>query len=365
LRKVGIVLVCAVVAAVALVAVRAHKSDRHAAPPATTATTATTATSTQATEQRDTGIKPTIRGLVEQFDDRTAELTNTLHSFVVSAYWSDLQPEAGGPIAHPNAIDDAIAAVRTGSERKPSRLKVRIFAGIYAPEWAKTLGGAPFTIQDPASGRGGTVGRFWTSEFGDAYAALQRELAATYDDVPEIAEVTVSRCTTVFAEPFLRQITYSGAPDAYLDAGYTRAADERCQREEIDAHDVWKRTRSGLALNPYQFVGPERRGYVDGDVTTAMMRYCRDTLGPRCVLENNSIRWPPQGQRYTAMYTAMKDFGPPISFQTAAAARIGDPVETVRWAIRFGAGAVELGARANAYSHAQLVDLDAALTAGN
>jgi hypothetical protein len=241
-------------------------------------------------------------------------------------------------------------------------LKVRLLSGIHAPDWAKRLGGAPFGVTDPASGRGGTVGRFWTAEFGAAYAQLQGKLAALYDGVPEIAEVTVSRCTTVFDEPFLREISSPDAPNAYLAAGYTVAADQRCQREEIDAHRVWRRTRSGVAFNPYQFIAADGKARIDEGFTEQMMTYCRTSIGPRCVLENNSIRWPPLTGRYASMYAAMQRLGHPISFQTAAAGRIGDPVQTVVWAAGFGADAVELGAGTSAYTGSQLAELAARWT---
>lgn len=307
----------------------------------------------------DQTLKPPIRGLLQQFDESELTPDNPIRAFVVGVAWADLQPEQGGPVAQDNAIDRAIRAVRTSVPTKEGvRLKVRVLAGVQAPEWAKNLGGEPFEVTDPASQRGGTVGRFWTPEFGRAYAELHQALAARYDDAPEISEVTISRCTTVFAEPFLRQISHPDAADAYRAAGYTPSADKKCLREQIVAHEVWQRTRSGLALNPYQFVGPSGGGKVDGRVTEQMMRYCREKLRERCVLENNSIRWPPPHNRYTAMYAAMKRLGPPIAFQTAAPSRIGDPLQTVLWAIDFGADAVELGARTNGYTREELTELD-------
>ena len=309
-----------------------------------------------------TRVKPVIRGLLEQFDDNGLARLGEISNFVVGVGWDELQPDPNGALAAENPIDRALRSVRSlGRSDSPIRLKVRVLAGIRAPEWAKNLGGPPFHITDPSSGRGGTVGRFWTPEFGVAYAELHKALAARYDAVAVIGEVTVARCMTVFAEPFLRQISYPDAADAYRAAGYTEAADRVCQREQIDAHDVWRRTRSGLAVNPYQYIGATGPGTVDGDVTVQLMRYCRDKLGDRCVLENNSIRWPPLGNRYTAMYDAMKRMGPPFAFQTAAASRIGDPVRAVEWAVEFGADAVELGARARVYSRSQLLELDSLL----
>ena len=49
-------------------------------------------------------------------------------------------------------------------------LKIRIRAGILAPDWAKHLGGDPVPISH--RGQSGTVPRFWTPDFGRAYDEL-------------------------------------------------------------------------------------------------------------------------------------------------------------------------------------------------
>ena len=64
-----------------------------------------------------------------------------------------------------------------------------------------------FTITNPQDGGTGTIGRFWTDDYGAAYDQLETLLAAKYDNVPEIREVTISRCTTFYDEPFIRDTT--------------------------------------------------------------------------------------------------------------------------------------------------------------
>jgi hypothetical protein len=41
------------------------------------------------------------------------------------------------------------------------KIKLRVFAGTSAPDWAKRLDGTPIPVQDDY-GRAGTIGRFWT-----------------------------------------------------------------------------------------------------------------------------------------------------------------------------------------------------------
>ena len=128
---------------------------------------------------------------------------------------------------------------------------------------------------------------------------------------------------------------------ALLAAGFTQAADVQCLSEQIDAHAVWRSTRSGLALSPYQRIDPAGSG--DGvQVTAPLMDLCRSRLGARCVLENNSLRNPPQGGDYTPMYALIQRLGAPISFQTAAPAKLGGLETVIGIAAGMGASAVEL-----------------------
>jgi hypothetical protein len=280
---------------------------------------------------------------------------------VVNANWADLQPDASGPIAADNVIDQAIAQARQGGPNGPFALKVRIFGGIHAPNWAKQLGGPPVAVRDPLSGQGGTVGRFWTDAYQRAYAQFQQELAARYDGVPEVREVTAAQCTTVYSEPFIRDVQDASSVHDFLAAGFSVGADEACQRSQIDAHDAWRHTRTSVAFNPYQHINPDGSSSVDEAFTETMMRYCRSRLGPRCVLENNSVRWP---QRSTAMYDYMRSLGPPIAFQTAVIRRVGDLAKTLQFCITLRAEAVELPDGAEqAVGAGQLAQANTALAA--
>ena len=72
----------------------------------------------------------------------------------------------------------------------------------------KTLGGfQPVPVTHVQTEQPGTLGPFWTEEYIDAYAELQRLLAARYDDNPLVRDNAISGCMTVFAEPFQRDLT--------------------------------------------------------------------------------------------------------------------------------------------------------------
>ena len=155
-----------------------------------------------------TALKPPIRGLVDRIGEPDPGAGAYISAYVVRVRWADLQPTAFGPIAADNAIDRAIARVRQPDMVGRMALKLRVLAGIDAPEWAKEIGGPalPYVDNQPgANVAGGTIGRFWLPAFGDAYDDLQRKLAAKYDRVPEIRELTVDRCSTIYDELFVRQ----------------------------------------------------------------------------------------------------------------------------------------------------------------
>jgi hypothetical protein len=289
-------------------------------------------------------LKPALAGLLDRNGVPPSSYLGALGGYVVNVYWKDLQPTSGGSLAPDNAIDRAITEVNALNAAHGTQLglKIRVFAGIWAPTWVKDLGGSPITLVNPQGGGSGTIGRFWTDAFGSAYTQFEDLLAAKYDEVPAVREVTISRCTTFYDEPFIRDTTDPTDVTALLDAGYTPEADESCQRQEIATATVWQHTRSDLALNPYEVIGTAGTKATDEPFTLSMMQYCRQLLGLGCVLENNSLRYPVIGAGYEAMYESMSELGAPISFQTATADRVGDLSETIGYAVTLGANSVEL-----------------------
>jgi hypothetical protein len=287
-------------------------------------------------------LKPLLTGLLDRTGPPPEELEGIVKSYVVNVNWKTLQPSPGA--FRPSSLDRALRA----ANQRGARVKLRVMAGIHAPDWAKHRGGKPVKMRD-LDGSAGSVPRFWTGKFGKAYAALQKKLAARYDGNTTLAEVVISRCTTFYAEPFIRQTSITASRKALKRAGYTKAKDQACHKAQINAHRVWKRTRAGLAFNPAQFVTGNGGRTVDDAFTQKMMRYCRSRLGGRCVLENNSIRSPIHSldpakgvQHYQKMYQAMTKHSPSRAFQTATAARMGNCERTLDWAADRGASYVEL-----------------------
>jgi hypothetical protein len=296
-----------------------------------------------------TSLKPQASGLYDR--QRLADPAEraAVNGFVVKVGWSALQLTGDGPVEPGNAIDTALATVRELNATDPTlrlRVKLRIYAGGASPDWAKNLDGPPMTICDPSfPSYCETVPRFWTDRFRDAYQRLHDELAARYDAAPEVLEIVVDRCTTIYAEPYIRQGTLAQNLGEYRRAGYTLPLDQRCHRQEIDAHGVWETTRSSVAFNPYQRIDTATeplRVKSDVDFARSMMHHCRQSLGARCVLGNNSIRDRSGGAAYDALYAEIAALGPPVYFQTATMGRVGDLDATLGWAESQGAGMVEL-----------------------
>jgi hypothetical protein len=333
------------------------------ASPASAATKAKPAT---ATATAVTALKPPVQGLLDRHHYPATGYSTAVKAFVVDTSWASIQPTAGGPIVHPNDIDRAITQARTAG----LQLKLRVRGGIDAPAWAKTLGGAPVTLYytDATVAHSGTVagtvGRFWTPQYGAAYQDLQNKLAAAYDSVPEVRETTINRCATIFTETYLRNTKDLRNAQALLSAGFTRAADDVCHNEQMVAHRAWVFTRSGITFNPYQAIQPNGSVKQDLAYSLAQMTYCRTVLGTRCVLENYSI----SSSRiidptYVALYGRMKLLGAPFDFQTATYAKIGSYTATLNYAALLGASSVELPTGYNAWSAAALAPYASRLAA--
>ena len=291
-------------------------------------------------------VKPAIRGVLDRQGLPTSTWQPVVNGYVLRVDWSALQPTQGGDIAANNAIDQAIASLRTLNAQKRSAsphvfLKLRVLAGDSAPSWAKQLDGGPVTVADTGGGSV-TVGKFWTDDFGAAYQDLMQKLAAKYDGVPEVRDIAVSRCTLSTAEPFQRKNSDATTRSNLLAAGFTTAADHLCHQQETDVHQGWASTTSSTAFTPYQQVDPKA---IDESWTEQMIDYCRQVLTTRCVLESNGIQDPanPEGGSYPQMYAKINTVGPPIAYQTASPGNgLGSLCNTLTWAVSQGTGAVEL-----------------------
>ena len=90
-----------------------------------------------------------------------------LNGVVANVNWADLQTTPGGPIVHPNQLDSALTAVTSYNTSHANQLevKLRVYAGIDAPNWAKTIDGWNPANADTCNNQGspcGTIGQLTT-----------------------------------------------------------------------------------------------------------------------------------------------------------------------------------------------------------
>jgi Bacterial Ig domain len=265
-----------------------------------------------------------------------------LGASIKRVFWSDLQPNAYGPIVHPNGIDAAMA--------HGTPFRVRIYAGRYAPQWVKDLGSV--TITDPFQGSNETyvVPTWWTARYVNAYTDLITKLAADYDG--RVPAFTMSGPMTVCAEPFLHQIGSAATKGALLAAGWSTAAERDAFEQMIDAHTVFVSARTFMAINPGQTYDPATGTWDPADVAymKEITNYFVSTLGRHAIVQNNSLNVTRATKlpSYIAMYDYMRQLhasGVPISFQTAQTSLVEDLPWVLDYAVDAGAHLVELPER--------------------
>lgn len=277
-------------------------------------------------------MKPQLRGFL---DRGGVPRYSWMLGYVLEIDWKTLQPTPNSPLDTSSGsgydqVMSAISAIRTFNAANPNQpargLKLRTGAAGGAPADLVGMSPGPFTVTDPADGNSTHIGPFWTSAYGDAYADFQRRLWQAFESSPEFRENVIGMCGFVYEEPFRRYSTD-------ILTGWSVSADQTAFYTMIDAHQVWKTTRQDLAYNPYSAPGADQ-WWCDTFLSAA-----RVVFGKQLVNGNNSIR-ATTGQ--DEMYNAIKSAGPPIYFQTATIARLGDPATTFEFAVNNGANSVEL-----------------------
>ena len=329
-------------------------------------------------------LKTPIRGLFDRgslgsssYNMPTGSGVAALNGVVANVNWADLQTTPGGPIVHPNQLDSALTAVTSYNTSHANQLevKLRVYAGIDAPNWAKTIDGWNPANADTCNNQGspcGTIGPFWTTDYDNAYKTFMTELAAAYDSQPLLHDVTISQCMTTFAEPFMRDDTNLGTilydsslQPTYTGLPYSVQADENCLMDQVDNSTAFHQTNLSLSFNPFKpWTNATTQSSSPGEsFTLSVMQHCRAVLSSQCTIENNSIRDSFVGQQNQSgnLYYDISNEGPDITFQTASPGSVGSIVTTVQWAAQIGANAVELPSSYNTLTVSQLDSLSADL----
>ena len=181
---------------------------------------------------------------------------------LVFAEWADLQPEKFGSIQDENVVDRALIAIREWNRKNPTdtvRLRLRMFSGIYAPDWVmKHAGSVMVDYRKKQSARAvvRATPQFWTSAYQEAWSDFQKKMAARYDAEPLICDVSISGSMTLHTEVMWRQPGFPWVLPALMKAGLTRDNDLACLKADITRFmEIWKKTSVEMTFN-------SRRNYV-------------------------------------------------------------------------------------------------------
>ena len=290
--------------------------------------------------------KPPLRGLISmgayKFVAKGTPPVNTMApitavggifgGIVVIASWAQLQPTSS--TFDSRVIDQFLRQVRAYNRQYPNNklaVKLRVWGGFMAPDWAKNIGGAPINITH--NGNPHTIGRFWLPAYRKAFTNLQTLLAAKYDTEPLIREVAVTQCMSLTAEPFF---VPNDVLAALQTAGLNNANFRFCLSNAIADYSAWKRTRLDFSVNVYG-LGP---GPGDPAFTKKLMNACRASAGVRCVLDNHDLDTTPPGG-IGPIQNYMKTLGPEIEFQTYKETPANFE-GTIKKGVALGASSIEL-----------------------
>ena len=296
-------------------------------------------------------LKPKWDGLIHAFGIPPSGWESTVDEAVLKINWSAIET-AKDQYSY-KAIDDFL----TQAAAKDCNVYIRLFCGSHVPNYLKTEAGTVH-IYNNTDGVDDWVVQWWKPVVAERYRLLNQKLAERYDgtDRPNndrLRVITMSRCMTTYAEPFIRELSSPDTRANLMAAGYTTALDKAAQIETVQIHaDLWKRTRSSIALNPYQALTTAGTLSTDLNYTLQFMDDAKAILGDRLIIQNNSLRpiallGGPTGT-YGKMYDKMYQMylgGTFIGFQTATMKRLqGGLKETIQYAIDHGASYLELPA---------------------
>jgi hypothetical protein len=287
------------------------------------------------------GVKPLVPGLLDKGSEApyqtsspfpvtpTAELDGYGTAFsgiVVNITWAQLEPLVG--TFDFTDLDTSLAAVAAYNQANPTDplvVKLRVWGGFTAPEWAKALDGPPIEVpafaDHPAPA---TVGRYWTAAYERQWTDLQNALAQRYDEDGLLDQVAVTSCNTATGEPFVMNGTIEGA---LVAVGWNGADQQQCLESALSAYSAWKHTAVDYTVNGFADVSSTGVASQDFSVTQAVMEQCAasGTAGtaPLCILDNHGLT-DTVTARQTAVYSEIDtlwqqyDHLVPVDFQTVA-----------------------------------------------
>lgn len=179
-------------------------------------------------------LKPHLAGLLNRQGIPAGKPFRDLGGFVVQDTWGHANPKPGA--FDWSVIDESVAWIRANAPWMG--VKLRFGAGIWAPAWAKALGGTPIPYamhqpNAPASPSGASTGRWWSAPgtpYANAWEAFLVALCARYDPVPEVRSINVAMVHMESSEMCL----IFGNDSDWAGAGYKEADRQAALLREVD-----------------------------------------------------------------------------------------------------------------------------------
>ena len=231
---------------------------------------------------------------------KPTDWAKNVDGIVVQVEWASLQPDAPlrpGERAELDTtwIESAIDDVTTWNSVEGHNqlgIKLRVFAGIYTPQWVKDEAGSS-TLDFSGSSFDGEFPHYWEIAFQTRFQELHHLLADKYDTEPLIKEVAISGCMIKNADMHRARSEYQNI-NTLIDAGLTWEKDRDCQNWQITAvAGKWDNTWVSVARPHFREFkkmasSPSRSDWpLNTDVMKETVETCRKA--GNCISGNNSL----------------------------------------------------------------------------
>jgi hypothetical protein len=230
----------------------------------------------------------------------------------VNLTWAQLEPAQG--VFDDSALQNALATIAAYNARFPTTpvtAKLRIYTGPNVPAWIFALTGGPITVANSSGSM--QIAAFWSSAYITAWRALQAHLAGEYDASSAIAEVAVSSCASLTAEPFVAPLD-AVSLTAMEPAGFSDTSYQACLRGAPADYAAWVKTPLDYTFNGYRDFSSGTL-IADPAFTISVMQAWRTSLGSRAVVANHGLQ-PVIASGAQPVYAELQTLGPPMEFQT-------------------------------------------------
>jgi hypothetical protein len=296
----------------------------------------------------DIGAKPPQSGLVDMgdisfYNDPSnpipqftlSDLNDYPQSFseiVLNVTWAQLQPNGPGPQGlDTSVITNAINQLNkfNSDNNTDVGIKLRVWGGYTAPDWAKNIDGPAITVTgpgtvDPNKDQTETIGRFWSADYINAWTSFQSELAGALDGNPAILGISNTAGAAATDEPFVP--LHPNQVGQLEAAGYRDAAEIRTLRNAVADYAQWSTTPLDYTMNLFHL---EDSGKVvsDANLTLAVLQEA-ENAGRIVQAGNHALNNPlPTSDAFVyAQLQTDEELDPttaPASYQTASPLNLG------------------------------------------